>query len=333
MARGAQRAPTVRYGCRICRLGSAPEAKLTPALRQLPPPPGGRSGWPWDLETPPASAQESAGWPTITIVTPSYNQAPFAEATLRSVLLQGYPKLEYIVLDGGSSDGAAQVIEKYANFLSFWSSGPDRGQSDAINQGFARATGQVLAWLNTDDRYLPGTLHSVARQVMAHPGAAAWVGSCRSVDPRGRTLGRRDARGLQLPALADWLGEGCFSQPASFYSAAAARRAGPLDIALQSSFDVDFFLRLARQGDFAGSPELWAEETVHPAAKTAALPGRSMAELRLVQIRNGFADLALRHLTQELQEYHLLKRGTPVQRALYNLYLGKVFLLSQLGRK
>ena len=301
-------------------------------LRDLPAPPSGSSGWPWTVETPAPSPEEAAAWPTLSIVTPSYNQAAFVEATLRSVLLQGYPKLEYFVLDGGSSDGAAEVIKKYSPWLSGWVTEKDQGQGDAINKGFARARGQVLAWLNTDDRYLPGTLHSVARKVLAEPDAAAWVGSCRSVDAKGRTLGGREPRGLDLPALADWLGAGCFAQPASFYNASLARRAGPLDIELHSSFDVDFFLRLARLGALRGTAEMWAEETIHPDAKTAAQPGRSLAELRLVQIRNGFERLALERLTGELEEYQVLKRGTLVERVLYQLYLGKVFVMSKLRR-
>lgn len=301
-------------------------------LRDLPAPPAGCTGWPWDVETPRPVRDEGADWPTLTVVTPSYNQARFIEGTLRSVLLQGYPKLEYLVLDGASTDGAAQIIEKYAPFLTHWVSQADGGQADAINQGFARAKGQVLAWLNTDDRYLPGTLHSVARQVLARPDAVAWIGSCRSVDPGGRALGEREPRGLELPALADWMGAGAFAQPASFYAVKPARAAGILDVKLQSSFDVDFFIRLARQGPLAGTRELWAEETIHPAAKTAAMPGRSMAELRLVQIRQGFEGIAVKHLTQELQALHVLKRGTLIERALYQLYLGRLFLKSKMPR-
>jgi GT2 family glycosyltransferase len=301
-------------------------------LADLPPPPSGRQGWPWTVETPVASDADAADWPTITVITPSYNQGAFIEATLRSVLLQGYPKVEYLVLDGGSTDGAAAIIEKYAAWLSGWRSERDAGQSDAINKGFSRAGGQLIAWLNSDDRYLPGTLQSVARKSLAWPKAAAWVGSCVSVDMRGRKLGERKPRGLALPALADWLGAGCFSQPASFYEAQAVRRTGPLDQTLHSSFDVDFFLRLARQGEFVGTSEVWAEETIHPDAKTAAHPGRSLAELRLVQIRNGFEQLALERLTRELQEYQTLKRGTTIERILYQLSLGKIFLKSKLGR-
>ncbi|RPH92435.1 MAG: glycosyltransferase, partial [Lysobacterales bacterium] len=115
-----------------------------PGLNELPPPPAGRSGWPWTAETPPPGAADaSADWPRITIVTPSFNQAEYIEETIRSVLLQGYPDLEYYVIDGGSTDGSADIIRKYAQYLAGWASEPDRGQSHALNKGFARASGQV----------------------------------------------------------------------------------------------------------------------------------------------------------------------------------------------
>ena len=141
----------------------------------LPAPPSGRTGWPWTDGARPAPAPEVRALPKITVVTPSYNQGRFVEATLRSVLLQGYPNLEYLVLDGGSTDGSREIIERYAPWLAGWASERDRGQSDAINRGFARATGDIVAWLNSDDRYPPGTLHAVARA--GAPGATRRRGS------------------------------------------------------------------------------------------------------------------------------------------------------------
>lgn len=302
-----------------------------PTLRDLPAPPPGRAGWPWTVETPPQPAPRGP-LPRITVVTPSYNQAAFLEATLRSVLLQGYPHLEYFVMDGGSKDGSADVVRKYERWLTGWVSQRDGGQSSAINAGFARATGEVVAWLNSDDRYLPGTLHGVARARAARPDAVGWVGVCRSVDLAGRTVDLLEPRGLALPALADWLRDGRFAQPACFFDGAALRRAGPLDETLGLTFDVDLFIRLAKLGPYAPAADVWAEETIHPAAKTSAQPGRSLAELHLVQIRNGFDELALRRLTDELEEYCLLKRGTLADRAWYVLHAARVAIASRLRR-
>ncbi len=118
-------------------------------------------GWPWSGPVA-STAPQSANWPTISVVTPSFNQGQFLEAAMRSVLLQGYPNLEYIVLDGGSTDQSVPVIEHYASHLAHWHSAPDDGQSDAIARGFERASGDVLCWLNSDDLLLPGALWHVA---------------------------------------------------------------------------------------------------------------------------------------------------------------------------
>src|SRR5512145_1961113 len=209
----------------------------------LPPPPSGRRGWPW--EPAPCAAPVVADPPRITLVTPSFNQVRFVEATLRSVLLQGYPNLQYLVLDGGSTDGSADVIRRYAPFLDHSASKRDRGQSDALNQGFSLADGELLGWLNSDDRLLPGALWAVAAAFRARPDAAAWVGGVRSVNADGRLIYVQQPRGLTLPDLADWGHAGQFAQPGCFFSAPKARAAGPLDEALHYSFDVDFWLRLA----------------------------------------------------------------------------------------
>jgi hypothetical protein len=138
-----------------------------PTLADLPAPPSGKSGWPWTEEACllPATMPDGRNWPRISIVTPSYNQGQYIEETIRSVLLQGYPNLEYIIMDGGSTDTTVNILEKYDRWLSHWQSAKDRGQSDAINSGFKLANGDILNWLCADDVLLPGALCHVAKQM------------------------------------------------------------------------------------------------------------------------------------------------------------------------
>lgn len=137
---------------------------LCPNLNELPPPPPHRTGWPWTEGGPgfPEKMPNGSGWPIISIVTPSYNQGQFLEETIRSVLLQGYPNIEYIIMDGGSTDKTLSIIHKYEPWLTYWVSEPDGGQSDAINKGWKKSTGVILAWLNSDDTYRPEALLTVA---------------------------------------------------------------------------------------------------------------------------------------------------------------------------
>jgi glycosyltransferase involved in cell wall biosynthesis len=135
-----------------------------PTLSELPAPTSGKTGWPWTEESTflPSSMPDGQEWPRITVVTPSFNQGRFIEETIRSVLLQGYPNLEYIVIDGGSTDESVKVIKKYSPWFSYWVSERDRGQSHAINKGMSHATGDIVTWLNSDDLYLPFALFRVA---------------------------------------------------------------------------------------------------------------------------------------------------------------------------
>lgn len=272
-------------------------------------------GWPWTPSSGGPGPSLPRDPPRITIVTPSFNQGAFIEATLRSVLLQEYPNLEYMVLDGGSTDGAADVVRRYAPWLAHHEIAPDRGQSHAINRGFARATGDILGWVNSDDRLLPGALWRVAEAAQRHPDCAAWVGSVRSVTPRGRLIFPKAPRNLTREQLADWGHDGEFAQPGCFFSRKAFESAGRTDESLHYAFDVDLWIRLASQGHFAEIEGFLAEETIHPAAKTYAQRGKSLAELHLIQIRNGFPEVALRRMAEELQDYETLRRGTLVERA------------------
>jgi glycosyltransferase involved in cell wall biosynthesis len=162
-----------------------------PSLAELPPPPPGRTGWPWTEETPlPAgNIGKDTFWPRITIVTPSFNQGPFIEETIRSILLQGYPDIEYFVLDGGSTDNTVDIIKKYSPWLGFWVSGPDGGQSAAINRGLRMGTGLHATWINSDDLLCRSALVNQACSV-GFDDNVVYVGDCLYVDGATQTVGQ-----------------------------------------------------------------------------------------------------------------------------------------------
>jgi len=124
-------------------------------------------------------------WPKISIVTPSFNQGTYLEKTIRSVLLQGYPNLEYIIIDGGSTDQSVEIIKKYESWVDFWVSEEDRGQSHAINKGLEKATGELLGWLNSDDYFLPDALFKLARSYLEDSSVGAIYGQGHMVDEKG----------------------------------------------------------------------------------------------------------------------------------------------------
>jgi len=141
-----------------------PNPSNAATLDILPPPPSGKAGWPWTEQTEqlPQSMPDGSEWPKISIVTPSYNQGKFIEETIRSVLLQGYPNLEYIIIDGGSTDNSVEIIQRYSPWLNYWVSEKDRGQSDALNKGFAISNGEICAYINSDDIFLPNAFYKLA---------------------------------------------------------------------------------------------------------------------------------------------------------------------------
>lgn len=142
-----------------------------PSITELPSPPLGHTGWPWTAEGVhlPDKTPNGSPWPRICIITPSYNQVEYLEATIRSILLQGYPDLEYIVMDGGSTDGSLEVIQKYSSWLSHWESNSDGGQYAAIEKGSSLSNSEIMAWLNSDDMYFPWTLKTIGEVFESFP--------------------------------------------------------------------------------------------------------------------------------------------------------------------
>ncbi len=212
-------------------------------------------------------------WPRLTIVTPNFNGAATLEATLRSVLDQNYPNLEYIVVDGGSTDGSIEILRRYSNRLAYWESVRDRGQADALNKGFRRATGELLGYLNSDDTYLPDALPTVAKSYLATLRPDFLWGRCLITDANNRPLREHRAEISSLEELVDvhrvWWRRRQFIQPEVFWSASIARRSGPFREDLNIAFDYAFWLEV-----FALRPRLTyvdaalAAHRRHPAQKT-----------------------------------------------------------------
>jgi glycosyltransferase involved in cell wall biosynthesis len=185
-------------------------------------------------------------YPRINITTPSFNQGNFLEQTIQSVLDQAYPNLEYIIIDGGSADGSVDIIRKYEKKLSYWVSEKDKGQSDAINKGFRRASGEILAWLNSDDCYLPGTLERVADFFSSHPAVDLVYGDLLLIDSSGKTLGIRKV--VPYNYTLALYGLSAVPQPSAFFRRRALDVVGLLDEELHYQMDIEFFLRFGKRG-------------------------------------------------------------------------------------
>lgn len=280
-------------------MANPPASSLT--LSDLPTPGKGRSGWPWTVNGS-RLFERGLAWSRISIVTPSYNQGEFLEETIRSVLLQGYPNLEYIVMDGGSTDATPQILGRYESFFSYLSSAPDAGQAAAIDAGFGRAGGEILAWLNSDDLYLPGALFRVAQFFLDHPQYVFGVGDVRRIDDQSREVGSVSAITPNL-FLTRNTGNHGWPQPGAFWRRGVYEAAGGLDESFDFCLDRDLFIRICRLG------------------KAARIPGPPLAAFRAHarQKSQTLLDVSRRENALLLERY-----GTPVLRPLRGL-LGQLW--------
>jgi glycosyltransferase involved in cell wall biosynthesis len=204
-----------------------------------------RSRWPWTEECLqlPATIPDGSPWPRISIVTPSYNQGQFIEATIRSVLLQGYPNLEYIIIDGGSTDGTVEIIKKYEPWLTYWVSEKDRGQANAINKGIKQTSGNILAWINSDDLYRPDTFAIVANRFSGHELLDLLWGRCQVINNESKPLFISDRSRYTRHTLS-W-GIGALPQPATFWSRRVWQDTGGLRENFFYAMDYDLWIRIA----------------------------------------------------------------------------------------
>jgi glycosyltransferase involved in cell wall biosynthesis len=223
--------------------------------------------------------------PLVSIVTPSYNHARFLEETIRSVLEQDYPKIEYIIVDGGSVDGSLEIIRSYETRLAWWVSEPDEGQTDAINKGFAHARGEIFAWLNSDDTYLPGAIREAVTYLLGHSETGMVYGDANFIDEHGQVTGRFPARQTDYRRLRR--GFVHIPQQASFFCADLWKKVGPLDPSFYFSMDYDLWVRLAKISQLQYLPRPWANFRLHPSAKTNLADERCWPEMLRVHYRDG----------------------------------------------
>jgi glycosyltransferase involved in cell wall biosynthesis len=241
--------------------------------------------------------------PLVSVVTPSFNQAKFLEETMISVLSQDYPHIEYIVIDGGSTDGTLEIIERHAARLAHWISEPDRGQADAINSGFAAASGEILAWLNSDDTYNPGAVSEAVAFLRSNPDVGMVYGNAYYIDQAGVRIGRYPARQTDYEGLRRGINTVC--QQSMFFRTSLWKEVGPLDPSFYYAMDYDLWVRLAAAAPIVFQDRYWANFRLHPDSKSLTAAYRCWPEIMKVHFRDGgsvFSVIYAKYLLRRLLE-------------------------------
>lgn len=223
--------------------------------------------------------------PLVSIITPSFNQASYIEATMNSVLSQDYPRIEYIVVDGGSTDGTVDIVKKYESRIAWWVSEKDKGQTDAINKGFARATGEILAWINSDDMYEPGAVSAAVKYLQEHPEVGMVYGDCNFINETGKVIGRFNA--IQTSYRLIRQGYVHIPQQTMFFRADLWKQAGPLDPSFYFAMDYDLWTRISARSEIKYVPQTWANFRLHTSGKTIMADDRCWPEMVRVHYRDG----------------------------------------------
>jgi glycosyltransferase involved in cell wall biosynthesis len=272
--------------------------------------------------------------PLVSVVTPCLNAAQFIERTIDSVMAQDYPHIEYVVMDGGSTDATLAVLERYGSRLRYFS-GRDKGAADAINRGFLQSRGSIFAWLNADDVYLPGAVSAAVRCLRNAPDAAVVYGEGVWIDEKGSELGAYPTVSPYDPAALER--ECCLCQPAAFIRREDFERAGMLDPSLQSAFDYDLWIRLSRAGLFVATPEILAGSRMHVDNKSLG-QRRQVFEESILVLRRRFGYVPARWVYGYLsflrdgrdQYFETLRHSAPVY--LASLAVGSYYNHQRLWR-
>jgi glycosyltransferase involved in cell wall biosynthesis len=239
-----------------------------PRLKDLPPPPQGKTGWPWTEESDTLTEMTMAGtpWPKISIVTPSYNQGDFIEETIRSVLLQGYPNIEYFIIDGGSTDKTIEIIKKYEPWITSWVSERDNGQSSAINKGWRRASGDICSYLNSDDTILKNTLSQIGNFFHKNSTIDMVYGNCYFINEKSQILRTFEGKSYKRSMIFNW--ELNIGQPSVFFRRKIFHTIGYLNEQYRYVMDFDFWIRTSISHTLEYIPCFLGTMRLHPEAKT-----------------------------------------------------------------
>jgi len=240
-------------------------------------------------------------WPKISIVTPSYNQGQFLEETIRSVLLQGYPNLEYIIIDGASRDNSVDIIKKYEPWLAYWVSEPDNGQSHAINKGFKLATGDIYSWINSDDYYLEEAFRAVADAFVSLRQDAILLGYGNVVDTGGTFLDTRKIERIDNRTLLNWE-ENWFLQQACFWPSTCWNAVGGVNEGLELLMDYDLWFRFLKLYPFLYIDKPLGVLRYYQETKSQTKRNRAFAEMAAVWVLNGAMNTAVREIERRMSE-------------------------------
>jgi glycosyltransferase involved in cell wall biosynthesis len=238
------------------------------SVKDLPAPPVGKRGWPWTVGSKllPSRRSDGSEWPRLSIVTPSYNQGQFLEMTIRSVLLQGYPNLEYIIIDGGSNDESVEIIRKYEKFLSYWVSEKDKGQTDAINKGLRRTTGEYLGWLNSDDLYTKGSFEKAVNAFLNNLESVLVHSNRILLDGDDRVFGCSPIPEFNPPHF-----HCVVCSETAFWTRIAMNECGLLNSNYDFAMDLEFFSRLFLHGNFVKLDDYLGYFRCHDLSKSSTI--------------------------------------------------------------